>query len=585
MAEIITKTFDIWTTAQALKTSNRGRSASNQSLLGIKKLRELILELAIRGKLVPQDSKDEPANVFLDKIGKENRMLIKEGKIKGQKLLPVINENKIPFRLPDGWVWAWFSQMYFFQEGPGIRNWQFRSEGIKLLNVQNIVDGKLVLEKSDKYIDPIEYQQKYLHFTIEENDLLFASSGGSWGKTAFFTDPGYKVIVNTSTIRLKPHHKDCSRNFMRNIVDSVLFKDQMVEQLVGMQPNFGSTHLLKVIIPVPPCNEQVRIADKVDELMALCDQLEQQQTESNAAHETLVEVLLGTLTNADSPAEFDESWQRISAHFDTLFTTEHSIDQLKQTILQLAVMGKLTPQNPEDEPASELLKKIAKEKARLVKEGVIKKQAPLAVITEEEKPFELPRGWEWVRLNDAIDVRDGTHDTPKDAAGENTYPLVTSKNFENGNIKFDDAKRISAEDHFEISKRSNVERYDILFSMIGGNLGNQVMVNDNRPFSIKNVALFKYYNKDYTSPLFVKKIMEHIAIDLQNKAIGGAQPFVSLGFLRNLIVALPPVAEQHRIVSKVDELVALCDALKERINQAQTTQNQLAEAVVKQTLG
>jgi type I restriction enzyme S subunit len=248
------------------------------------------------------------------------------------------------------------------------------------------------------------------------------------------------------------------------------------------------------------------------------------------------------------------------------------------------VLGKLTQQDHADEPASELLKKIEKEKAQLVKEGKIKKQAPLPEITHDEKPVELPEGWEWVRLNDAIDVRDGTHDTPKEASGENTYPLVTSKNFENGNIKFDEAKRISAEDHFEISKRSNVERFDILFSMIGGNLGNQVMVTDDRPFSIKNVALFKYYNKEYTSPFFVKKIMEHVAIDLQNMAIGGAQPFVSLGFLRNLIIALPPLAEQHRIVSKVDELFAICDALKERLREAQVQKNLLAEAVVEQAL-
>ena len=151
------------------------------------------------------------------------------------------------------------------------------------------------------------------------------------------------------------------------------------------------------------------------------------------------------------------------------------------------------------------MKKIATEKKKLIKEGKIKKQEVLPEVGEDEKPFKLPKGWDWIRLNNAIDVRDGTHDTPKEASGENSYPLITSKNFENGNIKFDEAKRISAEDHFEISKRSNVERYDILFSMIGGNLGNQVMVNDDRPFSIKNVALFKYYKKEYTSPFFVKK--------------------------------------------------------------------------------
>jgi type I restriction enzyme S subunit len=338
------------------------------------------------------------------------------------------------------------------------------------------------------------------------------------------------------------------------------------------------------LVPIPPLVEQHRIVVKVDELMALCDQLEQQQTDSNAAHQTLVETLLTTLTDTADQGELEAAWHRIANHFDTLFTTEHSIDQLKQTILQLAVMGKLVSQDPNDEPASVLLEKIAKEKVRLIKEGKIKPQTSLPEIAEDEKAFELPQGWAWTRLNDAIDVRDGTHDTPKEAFGPNTYPLVTSQHFQNGLIKFNEAKRISEADHLEISKRSKVERFDILFSMIGGNLGNQVMVNDDRPFSVKNVALFKYYNREFTLPYFIKKFMEHLALDLQASAIGGAQPFVSLGFLRNLVIALPPVIEQQRIITKVDQLMAICDTLKARLNDARTTQIQLADAIVERAV-
>lgn len=205
-------------------------------------------------------------------------------------------------------------------------------------------------------------------------------------------------------------------------------------------------------------------------------------------------------------------------------------------------------------------------------------------ITEDEKPFELPNGWQWVRLQEAIDVRDFTHDSPKDAIGPDTYPLVTSKNFYNGTIKFDEARLISAEDHFNISKRSFVERYDILFSMIGGNLGNQVMVDNDRHFSVKNVALFKYYDRELTSPFFIKKLMEHLALDLQSKAAGGDQSFVSLGFLRKLVIALPPIEEQHRIVAKVDELMDLCDTRKAQLNNAQTTQVRLADFIVGQAV-
>jgi type I restriction enzyme S subunit len=151
-------------------------------------------------------------------------------------------------------------------------------------------------------------------------------------------------------------------------------------------------------IPLPPFTEQHRIVAKVDELMALCDELEKVQTNSNTAHETLVEALLGTLINSKNSDDFKEAWERIAAYFDTLFTTEHSIDKLKQTILQLAVMGKLVPQDPNDEPASELLKKIAKEKARLGKDGEIKKQVTLTEVEESDRLFQLPSSWEWVKI-------------------------------------------------------------------------------------------------------------------------------------------------------------------------------------------
>ncbi|HFG1599389.1 TPA: restriction endonuclease subunit S [Vibrio cholerae] len=177
-------------------------------------------------------------------------------------------------------------------------------------------------------------------------------------------------------------------------------------------------------------------------------------------------------------------------------------------------------------------------------------------------------------------MRDGTHDSPKDATGTNTYPLITSKNFINGKIDFDNARQISSEDHFEIIKRSQVDKLDILFSMIGGNIGNQVIVEDERDFSIKNVALFKYYNVRYTYPYFVFLYTQNLAKDLQTKAVGGAQPFISLGALRSLLFALPPREEQEKIVTKVKELMVLCDQLIARLKESQATQIHLTDAIV-----
>lgn len=146
----------------------------------------------------------------------------------------------------------------------------------------------------------------------------------------------------------------------------------------GVQPFVSLSTLRNTVMALPPLKEQYRIVIKLTALMYLCDQLEQQSLTTLDAHQQLVETLLGTLTDSQNAEELAENWARISEHFDTLFTTEASVDALKQTILQLAVMGKLVPQDPNDEPASELLKRIAQEKAQLVKEGKIKNKTTAA---------------------------------------------------------------------------------------------------------------------------------------------------------------------------------------------------------------
>ena len=357
-------------------------------------------------------------------------------------------------------------------------------------------------------------------------------------------------------------------------------------QLLGYDlENRGYARHFKVLnenfFALPPLEEQHRIVQKVDQLMALCDRLEQQTSDQLEAHETLVDTLLGTLSQSENATELADNWARLAAHFDTLFTTEQSIDKLKQTILQLAVMGRLVEQDAGDEPAQELIAKLSVAKASLIKEGKLKKSRKLPDISDEETGIPLPRGWLLTRLGDAYDVRDGTHDSPKyQTTG---YPLITSKNLSSGELSFDDVKLISESDHQRIQERSRVRQGDILFAMIGS-IGNPVIVNTDREFSIKNVALFKYYSDELSSPSYLKLFLENAAEDLKRQAAGGVQSFVSLGKLRSWLIPLPPLGEQHRIVQKADELIALCDQLKERLNQASETRNQLAEAVVEGAL-
>lgn len=229
-------------------------------------------------------------------------------------------------------------------------------------------------------------------------------------------------------------------------------------------------------------------------------------------------------------------------------------ETLKKSILQYAMQGKLVAQDPNDESASELLKRIKAEKEQLIKDGKIKKEKPLPPITEDEILYELPHGWEWVRFSECIDVRDGTHDSPKYQL--NGYPFVTSKNLNNGKLDFSNIQYISEEDFKKFSERSYVDNEDILFAMIGS-IGNPVIVKNDREFSIKNVALFK--KSKFISVKYLYYYLLHIQEILKSNASGAVQSFVSLSTLRTYLFALPPLTEQQRIVEKLEEILPLVE--------------------------
>ncbi|XES83126.1 restriction endonuclease subunit S [Franconibacter pulveris] len=575
--KLITDHIDIW--SSALQTRSMAGRGSNGKidLYGIKKLRELILELAVRGKLVPQDPNDEPASELLKRIAAEKAELVKQGKIKKLKPLPEISEDEKPFELPEGWEFMRIDHVGhdWGQKSP-VNDFTYIDVGsinkeLGTISEPGVINPKDAPSRARKIVR----RNTVLYSTVRPYLLNIAVVDEDY-------DP--EPIASTAFAIIHPW-KGISSTFIYHYLRSPVFVSYVESCQTGIAyPAINDKQFFTGVIAIPPAEEQLRIVSKVNELMSLCDQLEQQSLTSLEAHQQLVETLLATLTDSQHAKELTENWARISQHFDTLFITEASIDALKQTILQLAVMGKLVPQDPKDEPASELLKRIEQEKAQLVKEGKIKKQKPLPPINDDEKPFDLPQGWIFIRMNHAIDVRDGTHDSPKAVIGVEGYPLITSKDFSNGSIDFSNAKYISKEDHDAISRRSLVEVDDILFSMIGGNIGNQVKVSTDRQFSIKNLALFKYYTKEATNPDFVKLFTEYVANTLQTKAIGGAQPFVSLGILRGLVFPLPPIKEQSRITLKSKTLFIMCDTLKSRLQSTQQTQLHLADALTDSAL-
>lgn len=337
------------------------------------------------------------------------------------------------------------------------------------------------------------------------------------------------------------------------------------------------------LIPVPPSAEQHRIVAKVDELMALCDQLEQQTEDSIEAHQVLVTTLLDTLPNSADADELMQNWARISEHFDTLFTTEESIDQLKQTILQLAVMGKLVPQDPTDEPASELLKRIAEEKAQLVKEKKIKKQKALPPISEDEKPFELPSGWEWCHLPDLGEL----------ARGKSKHrPRNDPKLYENGNIPLVQTGDVARANGTILTYTAKYNEFGLAQSQlwpkgtlcitIAANIADTATLGFDACFP-DSVVGYTPYDKEIPTvyfDYFIKTAKEN----LERFAPSTAQKNINLEILSNVLVPCPPIQQFPRIVEKVNLLLGICNELKERLKESQMSQLQLTDAIVEQVV-
>ncbi|AGM43346.1 restriction endonuclease subunit S [Aeromonas hydrophila] len=568
---LITDHLDLWTAAVRPKSSAGRGSNSKRELTGIKKLRELILELAVRGKLVPQDPSDEPASVLLERIATEKTRLVKEKKIKKSKALPEIGEEEKLFELPDGWEWCRLSDIAFPQAGFAFKSNGFNEhgEGIPLIRIRDV--GQVF---SGTYYNG-EYKPE---FVVMSGEYLISMDGN------FRVAPwsGSEALLNQRVTRLMFFFEKTAKRFIAESLQLRLISLQGVKAYTTVDHLSGG-QIAESVIAIPPLAEQHRIVAKVDDLMALCDQLELRSESQLAAHQTLVETLLATLTDSCDADELAQNWARLSTHFDTLFTTERSIDSLKQNILQLAVMGKLVQQDPSDEPAAALLERIAAEKAQLVKEKKIKKEKPLPAISEDEKPFELPKGWEWCRLPDLGEL----------ARGKSKHrPRNDPKLYVNGTIPLVQTGDVARADCL-------IESYTAMYNEIGlaqsqlwpkGTLCITIAANIADTGILGFDACFPDSVVGYTPyepslpvvyfDFFIRTAKEN----LERFAPSTAQKNINLEILSNILVPCPPTQEFIRIVSRVNDLFAICDQLKSRLQTSQQTQLALAESLVEGAL-
>lgn len=577
---LVTDHLDLWTAAVKRKSTAGRGSSSKVELYGIKKLRELILELAVRGLLVPQDPNDEPASELLKRIAAEKAKLVKAGKIKKEKPLPPVAKEERPFSVPNTWAWERLGKVCQKLTDGSHNPPADAGSGYAMLSSQNINYNQIDFQNPSRFVSEDDFQKENQRTLIEPNDVLL-NIVASIGRAAVVPADAPKFVLQRSVAVL---NSGLAPQFLaKQLVAPSCLRYYEVHAKGTAQKGIYLGQLSLMPMVVPPLAEQHRIVAKVDELMALCDQLEQQTDASLGAHQTLVETLLSALTGAADHAQFASAWQRIAGHFDTLFTTEESIDQLKQTILQLAVMGKLVPQDPNDEPASELLKKIAAEKAKLVREGKIKKEAPPSKIEDQERPFELPMGWEWVKLTDMLPEFQNGASSRGDKGGIPTIVLRLA------DIKY---RRVSLADTRALPiNKDDVSKYglaqgDVLIVRVNGSSD---IVGQFIPVEAELQAIYcDHFIRMRINPEWCQT--SYLCLVGQTKLIRdrisslfittAGQKTVNQGHIGSLLVALPPLIEQHRIVAKVDELMALCDQLKSRLSDAQTTQLHLADALV-----
>ncbi|MFC5077102.1 EcoKI restriction-modification system protein HsdS [Vibrio thalassae] len=594
MNQLITDNIDIWTSTVKTKATTGRGSSKKLELYGVKKLRELILELAVRGQLVPQDPNEEPASAMLARVAEEKAQLVKEKKLKKPKKLPNIDEIELPdYTLPLGWKWAFIPEViahdnYAIKRGPfgsALKKAFFVASGYKVYEQQHAINDDFL--RGEYYVNEKKFEELKA-FEVKPFDLIISCSG-TVGKVAIAPVNMERGIINQALLKISLNTSALTNEYFKILFPAYYMKTETLSDLQGTaQKNMVSVETLKSEpFPYPPIEEQHRIVAKVDELMKLCDQLEQQTEASIEAHQVLVTTLLDTLTNSANAEELMQNWQMVSEHFDTLFTTEESIEQLKQTVLQLAVMGKLVPQDPNDEPAAKLLERIGEEKAQLIKEKKIKKQKALPPIADDEKLFELANGWCFARFDDICTGITSGSTPPKDKFIESEgVPYLKVYNIRNQEIDFNYKEQFVDSVHHKTKlTRSILYPGDVVMNIVGPPLGKVAIIPDSYPEWNCNQAIVVFRPIE---PLLNKYIYTYLTAGLflqSIELIGTAgQDNISVTKSRSIVLPMPPLEEQHRIVTKVKELMVVCEQLKARLKESQITQLQVTDAIVEQAV-
>ena len=555
----------------------------------VPRLRCFILDLAIRGKLVAQDPGDEPASELLGRIAVEKAKLVREGKTKPTGA-QTSDSPHFPFELPDGWHGISLGEICS-KTGSGSTprggKSAYRKEGVIFLRSQNVYDDGLRVDDV-AHIDAATHQ-RMSGTAVRPADLLLNITGGSIGRCCRVPDHFCEANVSqhVAIVRLAI---DGPQDFVHLLIRSPYFQTFIFDEQTGAgRGGLPKNRMDRIPVPFPPLAEQLRIVAKVDEVMALCDRLEAARMDRETTRYRLAAASLARLNTPDpDPALFRKDAAFALGNLTPLTTRPDQIKVLRQTILNLAVCGKLVPQDPNDEPASELLERIAVERNDLVRQKFTRRETSLAEINKDELPFNGPSGWEWSRIGDAVlFTQYGT--STKAYPIQNGVPVLTMGNIHDGLVVSGSEKKIPPT--AEELPGLYLKRFDLLYNRTNsaelvGKTGIYLGEDDCRTFASYLIRVRA--SAQNLSPHFLNLAMntsefrDSQIVPLIRKQTGQAN--VNGTALRHMLVPVPPLAEQRRIVAKVDELMALCDRLEASLTSSFEIRGRLLESALHEAL-
>ncbi|MDW7553657.1 restriction endonuclease subunit S [Azospirillum brasilense] len=544
----------------------------------VSRLRRFILDLAVRGKLVPQNPNDEPASELLKRILIEKSRLAAAGKIAADKPMGVQKEEA--FETPKGWEWSRYGDLALeVATGPFgsmLHQHEYVVGGTPVINPSHMVNGEIVADQ--RVAVSSRKAQELSSYRLQAGDVVMARRG-EVGRAALVRDEANGYICGTGSFRVR-FSDDVCREFIMILLRSQQVRLYLANQSVGTtMTNLNHSILNKMPTPVPPAEEQRRIVAKVDELMALCDQLEKARELREATRDQFVAATLARLNDPD-PETFHEDAKFALGALTALTTRPDQIKKLRQTILNLAVRGKLVPQDPNDEPASELLKRISAEKRR--------SRGSTVMVGSDAIPFPIPISWKWAALDELITSGPQNGISPKpttrtDAPRAITLTATTSGVFNPNHFKRVEATIPSSSDLWLqqgdlLFQRGNTREYVGIAAIYEGPPTTFLF-----PDLMMRVRLSEHVNLRY---VHLAAISPPARAFLSENASGAqaTMPKINQTTLVSLPLPIPPLDEQHRIFARVNDLMMLCDQLEESLAKGDDTRRRLLDALLVEAL-